>query len=490
MNARRWFLPSISTALWLLLFFGVAASDWRQVLISADGDPCLHRRIGNWMIENRAVIDRDQFSHTRFDAPLISKEWLSEIVFAAAGRVAGWNGIILLSAALIATALWLLHRQLLAEGNEILLSTGLVLVAALASSTHWIARPHLATHLLTVVFAWRLRQFERGALSGHRLLLTLAPLMLLWTNLHGAFFTGFVLIGIYLLGSESRERALTLAGVMGACLAASLINPNGWRLHEQILHFLRTPELAGLASEFRSPNFHSGGTRGFVLELLVLGGLLLIARPRLSRTELLLLGVWGYFALHSVRNVPIFALAATPVLAGHWNAFLREHRAGLYYRLSARITELHRSADGRALTVLALLACAAGTKFMPTEILPSRFPVVAVDWLRANHNAVTGEMFNDYGWGGYLMWALPERRVFTDGRNDFYGKALVDEFNVVNDVIPGWETVLEKYRVGWTILPVKHGLNALLALRVDWKKVYEDSVTVIYARRSPVRRVD
>ena len=374
-----------------------------------------------------------------------------------------------------------------------LLSTGLVLVAALASSTHWIARPHLATQLLTVVFAWQLRRFECSGISGRRLVLTLAPLMLLWANLNGAFFTGFVLIGIYLLGSRSRDRALTLAGVLVACLAASLVNPNGWKLHAQVLEFLRTPELAGFTNEFRSPNFHSGGARGFVLELLVLAGMLLVVRPRLSRTETLLLGVWGYFALHSVRNVPIFAIVATPILAGHWNAFLQSGRDSrwleLYRRVSARITELHRSADGRALAVVAVVATLAvtmkpgGTPVISTDILTNRFPVAAAAWLRTNDAAVVGEMFNDYGWGGYLMLELPGRRVFTDGRNDFYGKELIEEFNTVDDVKPGWDAVFEKYRVGWTILPPKHGLNALLALRPDWKRVYADDVAVIYGHR-------
>ncbi len=492
---KRVWLPSISVALWLLIFFGLVLSDWRQVMISADGDPCLHRRIGDWMIGHQTVIVRDQFSHTRFGAPLISKEWLSEVIFAAAGSAAGWNGIVLLSAALIATTLWLLHRQLLADGSEMLLSTGLVLVAALVSSTHWLARPHLTTHLLTVIFAWQLWRFENGKMSGNRLLFTLAPLMVLWTNLHGAFLTGVVLIGIYLLGALwplSRERVLTLAGVMIACLLASLINPNGWMLHAQIMEFLRTPALAGLTNEFRSPNFHNTGMRGFVLELLVVAGLLLVVRPRLRPTELLSLGVWGFFALHSARNVPVFALVATPILARHWSAYLQTAGASVWTRLSARITVLDSSADGRGLVWLAVAAllviCAkpqivGGAPVIDTEILSNRFPVVAVNWLRGNPTAVTGEMFNDYSWGGYLMLELPERKVFVDGRNDFYGRELVEEFNTVDDVKSGWDTVLGKYRVGWTILPPKHGLNALLALRADWKQIYVDETAVIYTRR-------
>src|SRR5207249_4917572 len=138
---------------------------------------------------------------------------------------------------------------------------------------------------------------------------------------------------IYALG----RRSLSLAGVLIACVVASLVNPNGWKLHAQVIEFLRTPALAGLTNEFRSPNFHTGGARGLVVLLLVVAGLLLVARPRLSVTELLLLGGWGYFALHSVRNVPIFAIVATPILAGHWNSFLGGLREGLYRRISTRV---------------------------------------------------------------------------------------------------------------------------------------------------------
>jgi hypothetical protein len=110
-------------------------------------------------------------------------------------------------------------------------------------------------------------------------------------------------------------------------------------------------------------------------------------------------------------------------------------------------------------------------------------PAAAVGFIRNNPQAVTGEMFNDYAWGGYLLWAMPERKVFIDGRNDFFGKGLCGEFNTVDETQPGWEAVLEKYRVGWTLLPPKHPLNALLALETSWKAAYTDEVAVVYTRR-------
>ena len=37
--------------------------------------------------------------------------------------------------------LWLLHHELLSEGSDLVLSTILVLLAALTCSVHWLARP-------------------------------------------------------------------------------------------------------------------------------------------------------------------------------------------------------------------------------------------------------------------------------------------------------------------------------------------------------------
>ena len=497
MNARRWLLPSFSVMLWLVVFLNLCFSDWRLVMINADGDPSLHRRLGNWMIEHRAVLRADEFSHTRFGAPLISKEWLGEVLFAAAENRLGWNGAVLVAALLIATTLWLLHRWLLAEGCELLLATGLVLLAGLASSHHWLARPHLVTHLLTVVFAWQLRAFDRNPNARPVwLFMWLVPLMALWANLHGAFFTGFLLLGIYAAGNLTQPRKLaTLVAVSAACLAASFINPNGWHLHEHILQFLRDPLLAKFTNEFRSPDFHSGAMHGFLLQLLALAAVLLVARPRLRATDTLLVGVCGVLALQMVRNVPIFAIVITPILAEHWQAVLTKARSGgllaIYHRFSTNVTRLSCSADGRATAMLALVAVVAimakpqavGSKpILVTEIMTNRFPVAAVQFLQQNPAVIHGEMFNDYGWGGYLELALTDHKVFVDGRNDFFGPTLIKEFDTVNRVQPGWDADLQKYNVGWTILPRAHPLNQLLALHKDWSLSYTDDVTTIYSR--------
>jgi hypothetical protein len=60
---------------------------------------------------------------------------------------------------------------------------------------------------------------------------------------------------------------------------------------------------------------------------------------------------------------------------------------------------------------------------------------------------------------------------------------LVAEFNRVDQLKPDWASVLEKYRVGWTLLPPSHPLHALLATDAGWTNVYRDAVAWIYTRR-------
>jgi hypothetical protein len=510
MNARRWLLPPIGTMIWLVVLLMLCLSYWRLVLINADGDPSLHWRLGHWMIEHRSIIRADVLSHTRLGKPIITMEWLTEVAFAAAGDALGWNGIVLMAAVLIATSLWILYRQLLSEGNDILLSSALTLLAAMTSWIHWLARPHVFSFVILAFWSWQLRAFEQGRLSPRRLFVLFVPLTALWVNLHAGFLTGLMLIGVYFVGAVAesltrdtaqrtiaRKRIVVFILLGSSCLLASLANPNGWKLHAYILDFLQHPKLVGLVNEFRPPNFHSSSTNGFLVMLAVLVFTLTVARARLRWTEILLIGWMGSMALRWGRNLPIFAIVVTPILAAHMTIWLHEVRdSGLlarYRRICDNVSEINARADGRwlvgsVLVVLLLMIAkprlVGGQPIVTTDLLTNRFPVAAVQFLQKNPAAVHGEMFNDYGWGGYLELALPEHRVFVDGRNDFFGPELIQDFDTVNRAHPGWEDALRRDKVDWTILPRAHPLNILLALHKDWSLSYTDEVAAIYSRRS------
>ncbi len=506
--SRRWWLPSISMLIWLGFFLVSILSPIRVILVAGDSDPCWHWQQGNWMLQHHAILRTELFSHTRGGAPLIDMWWLSEIVMALAGNLLGWGGIAFVAAAVSPLCVWLLHRQLLAEGNELLLATALTLLAAAVCQMHWLARPHLATLFMVALFAWQLRWFERGRITTRRLLFVLPLLTALWANLHGAFVVAFVLIGIHFAGTvvtwalataderpAARHRATVLVILGVACLLASMLNPYGWNLPVQIIHYMSSPLLMGYAQEYQPPNFHDPIMVPFMLEVLVALLMLFIGRPRLSETDSFLLVVWFVLSLRMARNAPLFALVATPILAEHWNACLHAASPSRFIRryrsISAKLTSLNHTAGARGLPVLAMVVVIlvlakpqlfGGQPLLRTEYPANQYPVAAIKYLRQSPHAVRGEMFNEYAWGGYFTLAMPERKVFIHPNLNVYGDELVREFCEVDYARPDWETVLKKYHVGWTILPHNHRLNRVLAQSDDWKLVYTDTVASIYGR--------
>ena len=308
--------------------------------------------------------------------------WGAELIDAAAGRLAGLAGLGVVGAVVIATTFTWLYAQLLREGNHELVAVGVTLAAAWAASLHWLARPLLFTVLLAVVWHNELRRYESGG-AARRVRIALPLLMLLWANLHAGFIFGFMLLGIYWCGATvdvlrgqgpaatRRWRTYTLAGLL--CGAASLVNPQGIRLHLYVLAFVRSPYLRDWFTEYASANFQSATARPVLIWLALLFGTLVWCRQRWRFAEYAVVGLWTYAGLYAVRNVPLMAVLSAPILAGAWSA---------HGRASARVWAMPRgpAIGGRGSGALVALAAILliGWRAKPIELPRAWLPVDAV----------------------------------------------------------------------------------------------------------------
>ena len=476
----RWFVPSLTQWIWLVMLLLLISQPWRTVMVASDGDACMHWRVGEWMLQHKQIFRTDVFSHTRFGQPIISKEWLAELIFAFAGRLGGLFGISAVGALVIATTFALLHRQLLREGNEILTATGITLLAAWAANSHWLARPHAFSFLMALLWHDALRRFERTA-NGRALAISLGALMLLWVNLHGAFLAGFTILGAYWLAAavaRDRRKLTVLSTVALECAFVSLANPSGYKLHWHNLHFLHSGFLTDWLAEYSSMRFDSPDAAGFSAWLALMFLTLALRRPRIGAGAALVLVLWTYFALYSIRNVPLLAIVSAPIMAPAWSEAVRSKWGDFSLGLQ------RNNNAARGWPVVALVALAV-TVFIPhpTEMPAKDWPVDALAFIRQHPEKFAGHMFNQYAWGGYLMQELPEHRVFVDGRADFYGEELVKEFDETTHLRPDWGVALQKYEVTWTLMPRDHRLNLALALlQPQWSCVYTDSVAAVWRK--------
>src|SRR5208282_910170 len=141
---------------------------------------------------------------------------------------------------------------------------------------------------------------------------------------------------------------------------------------------------------------------------------------------------------------------------------------------------------------LIVFAVAALVKLQPTRqdldaLVSKDYPVSAVAYLR-NHPYPTG-MFNEYGWGGYLIWQLgPEHKVFIDGRADVYEySGVLPDYMVIAGAQADALRTLARRDVSSCLVNRAGALAALLAAN-GWQEVYSDELAGIFV--NPAKRAE
>ena len=317
---QRLLLPSVTDIVFLLLAVSAPMSKSHQML-NSDGDLARHLRVGNYILDHHGLYYHDFLSFTVFGKPFVPYEWGSEILFALADRIGGLPGVVIFTGLIVAATYALVTHFLRSRGVDPLLALGAGLFAALVSELHWLARPHIFTSLASIILLILLERPQRH----WRDLWLVAALFVVWTNLHGGFLFGLVLIGVYLAGDlvEARfengqntwlQRAKWHGAALVTALVACCVNPSGPLLFEHVTGYLGNTLLVNVTEEYRSPNFHDFGPRLFLLALLLIVGGLAIHRQRPAYPRLLTLLVTVAFALFSARNIPLFAVTAIPLM--------------------------------------------------------------------------------------------------------------------------------------------------------------------------------
>jgi hypothetical protein len=483
--------------LFITLFIAVIGLGPR--LLNVDGDLGRHLAVGKYILTTRLIPIQDLFSHTMAGEPLTPHEWLAQLVFAMAYSVGELDGVVVFCALLIAAIFTILFRQCYQRSGMLLVGMFFTILAATASSLHWLPRPHLFTLLLLTLWVGELEGLRQGI---HHRWWALPLIMLIWANAHGAFIAGFVVWGIYLVGSleelwagkrsirgeagSNKNLLLILyAGLLS--FGASLINPVGLGLWKTSLDFLKNGYLVGHTVEYLPPNFQHVSTWPFLVMILLSILLFGLSKSRRSLVSILMVAAWTAMGLVSARNIPLYAIVTAPILASAFASLVRESRmlqgvVAFDDRISVVETRLH--AGLWPLLIVGVLILAYYSRFgleslgARNRFSPEVFPVQAIDWMKAEQ--VSGPGFNYFPWGGYILYRTwPDQRVFIDGQTDFYGEDLTRQYETVLTQNTGWRQVLADYRVRWVLMPVNADLVKALKSEDGWRIRYQDPIAVV-----------
>ena len=286
---------------------------------SVDPDLWGHLKFGLDAIRDGGLAAIDPYSFNQ-GVTVVDHEWLGEVVEALAYRVGGVLGLELLKAAVLAAAFALLAdaaRRAAEAARWWLLAAGIAAVAPAA----YTFRPQLWSLLAIPALWW--------ALTRRRWLPCVALIFPLWANLHGGWIVGAGAASLWIVGTVIDARsvrvAIPAALALAAGLAATLVNPYGWKLWQ----FMLTFRVSRNIGEFR-PLWQQTDASFAVLWLLVAIG---IVAPTVTRrgTRLSWAGVlptaWlAVMSLLVTRLLPFFSEVAVLGLAGAWRTAMRVTR--------------------------------------------------------------------------------------------------------------------------------------------------------------------
>lgn len=515
----HWFFPSIRDILFLA--FLLAPTLIPDFTVLGDSDAGWHIRNGEHILSTGSIPRQDYFSHTCAGKPWYAWEWLADLFMAVIHQAAGLDGIALWASLTFSIVFSLLFLWLVRSGNNLFVATLFSLLAAFASTIHWHARPHLFTMVFLLGWIMMLdsvqKKGEQGISPPIWSWMFFMATIVFWTNLHGGFVTGLIMLGIYALGnflsgmtsSEPFKKTLDLKlgwfylRLLLICLLLTAINPYGFKVHQHILNtYFHSSYFVDNIAEFISPNFHWPSVKCF--EALLVGSIIVlgISWKRLTFIETGVLLFWSHLALFSARHIPLYSLCVVPILVRHLSSYVENPaiREGVpcwfskalsgFDVLSRNFRAFEMQFKGwfyPALSVLFLGAAALnqGSVFgikLPNASFDSRiFPVKAAEFVESNPR--TGNFFTTDQWGGYWIYRFyPSYPVFFDGRSDMYGEEFLKQYQKVVGLSFEWKSVLEKFQVGWILLPVKDSLATALKETTQWKVIYDDHVSIIFIR--------
>ena len=440
--------------------------------VLGDGDTWSHLATGEWMLAHGVAPRGDPFSHSMPGAPWTAHEWLSEIFFALAFRCGGWSGVLLLTAAATASAALIMGLRAARDLTGAALGVAVAVGVALWLP-NLLARPHVLA--LPVAAAWTVALLEARDRNAAPPLL-LAPLMTLWSNMHGGFVFGLALIGpfafeaIAVAPREARMAVLRAWGLFGlAAIGAALVNPYGV---EALIFPFRLMSMENLSSisEWQPQNF--GHFEPMEIALILLLGFALTRPMATPPVRGALVVSLVAMALEHTRHAQLLGLLAPMLLARPIAEAIG----------AARPREAQRDIARAALAASLAATLALGAVRLAEPIVRGDGRVAPISALAAVPAKLRATpVLNGYGFGGYLIWSGV--RPFIDGRADMYGGAMLSLYHKLDAGDPATvEDTLARYRIAWTIFSPKSQIVATLDREPGWRRLYADKVAVVHVR--------
>jgi hypothetical protein len=475
----------------LVLLLSVAAIYESTQLSSLNApEVWVHVRTGIWMLDNRAIPHTGLFSQYS-NLAWNDSSWGFDLLVGVAYRLFGLRAIpILLMLLRVALAVVTFRLAYSRRGD-------FWKAAALSALAQYVISglqplPYVFSILL---FAVELRLLVSSRHSGSARRLWLLPLLfVVWSNLQIQFVAGLILLALFMIALVVEHWLRTLgvtclsrrtvplplsqvSAIAALSFLATFATPYGFRLLPAVFKTLYSEVAFEHFAEMASMSFRR--PQEYILMLLVMMAFLALGRRRsLEVFELCMLLAGTAVAFRIQRDAWLVVLPSIAVLSRASFAELHENGS-----LGTRVRAREWSAVATATAMVLVIAAA---RLPDRNALMNRisqnFPVKACDYIASNK--LSGPLFNEYSWGSFLVWYLPEYPVVVDSRVELYGDEILTKYF---DVVSGKERLDSDpivARAGTLLLErnsaMAKALRSLPALSSQYRLVYSDEIAAVF----------
>ncbi len=500
-----------------------------------DGDFGWHLRFGQDIHTQSSFPYLDTYTFTKYGQPWINHEWGGDWFFYQIYTHLGyfWINVIVTIAGVLA---FLIIGQALVKKPGVLFLF-FALVCQLAA--YHIFSPRLA--MFSQLFAALIILIFEKYYSRPGALLLIPFILWLWSSIHGSWILGFIIINIYLSCAllphivsnkyqkyfNEEKKPLTfiykLIGIqiIGAILIT--INPYGIKIWQEILQYFGQNYYKAHISEWTPSYAYPVFPKILILQTITL--VLIIygfIKRRVKFTHFTFFLAFFYAAMIYKRQAIFTALLSAPILCHtailmtermnslKFYKFIIQHKEKIYFigvvatlfLINFYALQIHYTDD------------VWNDKILSHNNAP---PYEAVQFLRQYTAGKPIKLFNEFSWGGYLNWTLPNALVFLDGRgsatwmydqktsmlqryiemkeqDDAVEQIEATGVNYImlrypNFVISGTPSFADRYLFGANFKEYFVNHEEKLREKIDnsgrWKKIYSDARANIWEKINP-----
>ena len=496
-----------------------------------DPDLGWHLKVGEEISLTQQVPNQNLYNYT-YTGNWVDHEWLSDFLVYKTYTTVGYKALVTIFAFIILLVLIGLNlyikKKFKGKTSFFIVAT-LELLGILAALPHFGVRMQEVALLFLLAILVLIEVYNKK--EDWRYLLILPPLFYLWANLHASFLIGLAILFSWLVVKiieriiSKKEKCLLLINedkvisrfgywiflfFSFLSFLVTLITPYGLGLYEFLISYKNKAYLSLIQEwlpQYSYP-FYYKQVIYLALGTIVIIFILYFAyrhKKKIDIWPVFLTSVFIIFSFKSRRHFPLFFVASLPLMAEFYSDFFLDLKKVAYITWLKGVTLLC------LLLVMVVQALNIIPNHDPFNSYCLKYPCGAKDFLQENRQYLGGNIFNYYGWGGYFIWTIPEKKLFIDGRLpqiELASKSFIEEYRSFFLKNENQAEKLDQYDISLIIIPAidkeikpkkwealffnlkEKDLASINYLRkyveesVEWQLVYNDNVAHVYNKQS------